>query len=1086
MMFKTIINFELKYWLRNFSFYIYLIFLFLFAALAMAGSAGIFGEGSTGKSIADSPVSLYSFTVFFYKILLCLLPAIIGYSVFKDYKYKVRDILFSFPVSKASYLSGKFFSSFLIVLILAFFMMLGLIAGTLIPGVDKSLLTSFNPFVYIHLYFVYFFPNILITGIIVFGIVIFTKNFYAGFISVAVIFVAREIIQRLSGGIDNFVYASLTDPFGITGTDYLLKNLTLAEINVAPVPADTIIILNRIIWLSIAVIFAFVIYRKFEFKELSRFRLPEFGFIKSKRNNEKIINPISETAEVSYRYDLFQKIKTSIYLALKDLKFIVTGGSFIVILISGLLLISVLILKTDPQTHTKLLPVTYRILGIPVFFFSFVILGLTFLYSGILINRPKSSGAESLINATPFPNSVFYCSKLLAIVLMQIILLILIMLTGIGIQIYSGYYNLNLGLYLFDLFVINLSGLIIWAIAALFIQSIVNNTFSGLFILILLGFATGNLDYLGVETPVLMFNKNPDAEMIFNYSDLNGYGHSITPFSIYKIYWSIFALMLCFLTIAVWQRKITQSIRERLLLIRKQFKGSVAYIMIFLSLIFIICGLMLYNEENKPDNKQYSEKENEKNLIKFKEKFSKFENIQQPRIESVFANINIFPDDKNFDAEGSYLLVNKTNYPVDTLLVKTGYDEITILDFPEEVVKIFEDSIFNFTVYKLGKEILPQDSLRLNFKIKNKPNTLLTQNSNVLKNGSYIKQDIFPELGYFTDIERQMPEDSLALKNHYQSKDSDVIDLEIIVSTSINQTAIAPGLLQKEWIDNGRKYFHYKPEGKIKFVLGILSGKYDFVSENHNGKEIGVYYSKEHYHNIANMLKGLKSSLEYNTEHFGEYQHSQAFIIEFPISEGTYATTTANIIPTSEIRFITDPENAGLDNIDISFYVAAHELTHQWWGNQVIPADVKGAHFITESVTEYITAKIYEKTYGKSSALKFLNIQMDRYLNGRAEESGTEMPLIYVTPEQSYISYGKGAVAFYTLSEYIGEDNLNKALKEYLDNVMYKGQPYTNSLELLTYIYKNTPDSLHYLISDLFESTNPEIIKKHFNSLKIN
>ncbi|MBL0052998.1 MAG: hypothetical protein IPP29_16560 [Bacteroidetes bacterium] len=97
--------------------------------------------------------------------------------------------------------------------------------------------------------------------------------------------------------------------------------------------------------------------------------------------------------------------------------------------------------------------------------------------------------------------------------------------------------------------------------------------------------------------------------------------------------------------------------------------------------------------------------------------------------------------------------------------------------------------------------------------------------------------------------------------------------------------------------------------------------------------------------------------------------------------------------------------------MDLSFYVAAHELSHHWWGNQVSPADALGATMITESMAEYITAKIYEKKYGKQGALKFLKIQRIRYLSGRANETEQEPPLYLVNPEQSYISYGKGAIA---------------------------------------------------------------------------
>ena len=74
----------------------------------------------------------------------------------------------------------------------------------------------------------------------------------------------------------------------------------------------------------------------------------------------------------------------------------------------------------------------------------------------------------------------------------------------------------------------------------------------------------------------------------------------------------------------------------------------------------------------------------------------------------------------------------------------------------------------------------------------------------------------FPSLGYqgyeLTDDKtrekydlppnelKPLPSDSTALGNTYISKDSDWIDFEATVSTSVDQIAIAPGYLQKEWV----------------------------------------------------------------------------------------------------------------------------------------------------------------------------------------------------------------------------------------------------------------------------------------------
>ncbi|MBK8484416.1 MAG: hypothetical protein IPL31_08790 [Saprospiraceae bacterium] len=257
-----------------------------------------------------------------------------------------------------------------------------------------------------------------------------------------------------------------------------------------------------------------------------------------------------------------------------------------------------------------------------------------------------------------------------------------------------------------------------------------------------------------------------------------------------------------------------------------------------------------------------------------------------------------------------------------------------------------------------------------------------------------------------------MPTDSTYFANHYQSIDADLINFEAIVSTTSKQIAITSGNLIKEWLEDGRRYFHYKMDKPIKFVFGFNSGEFAVLKENYKGVDLRVYYHPKHIYNIQQMLDGLKSSLDYNTFYFGPYQHKQVHIIEFSRSEGSYATTAGNCIQISEMRFINDTCDIKEGGIDLSFYVAAHELSHQWWGNQVIPADVLGATMITESVAEYITAKTYEIKYGKQSALKFLQIQCNRYLFGRAKETEQEAPLYLVNPEQFHISYGKVQLPF--------------------------------------------------------------------------
>ncbi|MBL7996495.1 hypothetical protein JNM05_14100 [bacterium] len=1048
----------------------------------MAGASGAFGEGSSSaENIANSPMSIYGFVNFFNKLLLLLIPTIAGDSIYKDIRSNFINILFTYPISKTQYLFAKFTSAFLILSALAFSVQIGLMLGTKLPSTNPAQILSFDATPYVQTFFIFAIPNLFLFSVIVFTVVLLSRNIYWGFIAIILFWLLKEILLRLAG--PESTASLLIEPFGENATQYLTRYWSSTEQNILPLPLQSIIFYNRLVWFVAAIIIFFAAYRWFSFSQnsLTLGLKVQKGQSITKDNFGSITNV--NLIKTKFNFSFFQHIKLSGELSQTDFNFITKSPAFISILIVGILFIAAILLQMNPETETKPLPTTWVILGLPVFFYSFLIQILTFLYAGILVHRAKQSRIADLISATAVPNWVLLFSKFLALVKMQVLLLSLIMIVGVAIQLNSGYYQLEIRHYLFDLFAIHLIGFIIWAFLALLIQSMFNNTYLSLFLLILMALGISQFPSLGIENHVVRFNESPDASFFLNYSDMNGYGHSLLPYFLYKFYWLLFGVFMFFFTLLMWQREHTNSIIERFTVAKNRFHSKLAITIVMLLVGFLSFGFYLFQQQKMPENNLFSEKNKAARLTQFQEQYGKYEYAKQPRITSVFVQLDIFPETNSFIANGKYILVNKTAQPIDTILIKTGFDEITNVYFETESTLIAEDTIFKFAVYKLDREIAPNDSISLKFTIKNQANTFLTQNSNVLKNGTYLKSDIFPRLGYFANSKIKNPDDSTALTNHYQSIDADLVNFEAILSTTSKQTAITSGNLIKEWKEGGRRYFYYKMNMPIKFVFGFNSGEFEVLKENYKGVDLRIYYHPTHSYCLSQMMEGLKSSLDYNTRYFGPYQHHQAQIIEFSRSEGSYATTAGNCIQISEMRFINNTNSVRTGGIDLSFYVAAHELTHQWWGNQVIPADALGATLLTEGITEYITAKIYEMKYGKQSTLKFLKIQRNRYLKGRANETEQEVPLYLVNPEQTYISYGKGAIALYTLSEYIGEEKLNGILKEYLNEVKFQPPPYTTSLELIGYLKKATPSQLHYLITDMFETTDTEKTLAYFDKI---
>ncbi len=155
------------------------------------------------------------------------------------------------------------------------------------------------------------------------------------------------------------------------------------------------------------------------------------------------------------------------------------------------------------------------------------------------------------------------------------------------------------------------------------------------------------------------------------------------------------------------------------------------------------------------------------------------------------------------------------------------------------------------------------------------------------------------------------------------------------------------------------------------------------------------------------MLESIKKSLEYYTENFGPYQHKQARIIEFP-RVSSFAQAFPGTMPYSEgIGFIADIKEE--DDIDMVFYVVAHEMAHQWWAHQVIGANMQGATLLSETLAQYSALMVMEKQFGRDIMRKFLQYEMDQYLRSRGNEMLEEQPLKTVESGQGYIHYRKGS-----------------------------------------------------------------------------
>jgi len=130
---------------------------------------------------------------------------------------------------------------------------------------------------------------------------------------------------------------------------------------------------------------------------------------------------------------------------------------------------------------------------------------------------------------------------------------------------------------------------------------------------------------------------------------------------------------------------------------------------------------------------------------------------------------------------------------------------------------------------------------------------------------------------------------------------------------------------------------------------------------------------------------------------------------------------------------------------------------------------VQGGYFMEESLAQYSALMVMEQDVGRERMKKFLRYELDSYLRGRGRAREEERPLLY-SENQPYVHYWKGSLAMYALRDYIGEERLNAALREYVERNAFSGPPFPNAVDLVDAMRSAAPSEYEYLIEDLFET----------------
>ncbi|MFH1864380.1 MAG: M1 family aminopeptidase, partial [Candidatus Eisenbacteria bacterium] len=586
---------------------------------------------------------------------------------------------------------------------------------------------------------------------------------------------------------------------------------------------------------------------------------------------------------------------------------------------------------------------------------------------------------------------------------------------------------------------------------------------------------------IGLEHNLVMYAELPTA----TYSDMNGYGHYVAPLFWFSLYWVLVAGVLVVSSIFFWVRGTDVRGMMRWREARRRSTPLLMAALVTVVLAAVATGGWIFYNTNVLNTYMDSKIESRMSAL-YEQRYKQYEGLPQPRIADVRLAVDMFPDERRVEVHGELKLINRTDGVIEELhLLSEQHLELTRVSLPDESLTL-NDEEFGYRIYRLPEPLEPGEGMALSYdgSIANRGFVNGYSNTRVAANGTFLATEhVVPHIGYSNSLELQTeherkkhdlppqeewrsPDDPIGLANTMTS-DADWVTFEATLSTSADQTALTVGYLESEWEEGGRRYFHYVMDEPTLHFYPFMSGRYAVAREQWNDVEIAVYHHPGHEWNVDRMLESVKNSLEYYTEAYGPYQHRQVRIVEFPRYQ-RFAQSFSTIIPYSEgAHFVNDLRDE--ENLDMVYYITAHEVAHQWWGHQVCAAWVKGATFMEESFSQYSALMVMEQDYGPEKMEKFLSYELDRYLRGRSQERKEEPPIM-LADEQGYLYYQKGSLVTYALRDYIGEERLNAALRGYIERNRYVGPPYPNVLDLVETLREVTPDEYAYLIEDMIET----------------
>ncbi|MFP2903976.1 M1 family aminopeptidase [Pyxidicoccus sp. 3LFB2] len=987
----------------------------------------------------------------------------------RDAKTEMQALVFTTPVGKTSYLAGRFLAAFAWSAVLALAPVLGALLTPFSPWIEPQLLGPFRIAPYATAWLFFALPNAFIATAVLFSLAILTRRDLASYAGSFLLFTAALVSGKyVSSKLGRWELGQILDPFGLSMVTAAAKGWTPMERSTRLFALEGPLLWNRVLWVGVALtVLALTLW-------CFRFAHHTTGSRRREALNDKTPGAPIAVPTVQRTFGGATRLRQTAAIAWESFRDIVTGWGGLAL---GALTLILLLVGPGLLEHmgVPFVPTTARlvaVLGRSEDLLWSVIPMLALFYAGELVWKEREAGLGDIANATPVPDSVLFTGKLAGLALMLVFAQVLVMASSVITQARLGYDAFELGLYVRVLLGMQLVHHLLFAVLCLFVHVLVNHKHVGN-LLCVVAYALMNFGpALGVEHPLMVYGAGPD----WTYSDIRGFGGSVAPWLWFKLFWSACAVLLAVMARLWWVRTREDHFGARWVAARHRASRPVKGVAIAAAAAAIcVGGFIVYNLHLL--NPYASRNEEERRRATYERVYRRYETVLQPDHTATRLQVELWPSRGTADVRGTYSLVNGGSAPIDTIHVGTSSQVQTrTIGFDRESSEVLVDDVLGHRSYALKEPLRPGEALELTFELRFAPRGFTARgvDASVSANGTYfVKADWLPSLGYqrgrelledgvrrAQGLDPRGTERSRALADEQHGRNRSRISLTTLIGTDEGQLAVAPGALRRSWSENGRQYFEYGTDSPIRNDYALYSAAYAVAEGRWNGVQLQVIHHPAHAWNVDGILRAMEASLAFFTERFGPYPYKQLRFVEHA---GTGIGLHASPINVSfQDGFALMNPEADRRGIDFPFAVVAHEVAHQWWGNQVTPARVEGGAVVAESLAWYSALQLVEKTHGTDHLHRLLAVMREDFLPPRPQAD-----VALLDAADWLLAYRKGPFAMYALREHIGAEAVNAALRNLVDR-FGAGRPLATSHDLYRELQAVTPEAHRTLLHDLF------------------